>query len=37
MCQLLGVCSNKYVDIAFSLREFSKRGKSNPHGFGFVF
>lgn len=37
MCQLLGVCSNMLVDIDFSLREFKKRGASNPHGFGFVF
>lgn len=37
MCQLLGISSNKKVDIQFSLKEFKERGKCNPHGFGFVF
>lgn len=37
MCQLLGVSSNKKVDVQFSLKEFRERGRSNPHGFGFVF
>ncbi|MCM8832236.1 MAG: class II glutamine amidotransferase [Candidatus Omnitrophica bacterium] len=37
MCQILGVSSNKRVDIQFSLKEFKKRGEENPHGFGFVF
>lgn len=37
MCQLLGVSSNKEVDIQFSLKEFKERGEKNPHGFGFVF
>ncbi len=37
MCQLLGISSNKKVDIQFSLKEFKERGKRNPHGFGFVF
>lgn len=37
MCQLLGLSSNKKVDIRFSLKEFKERGKENYHGFGFVF
>jgi glutamine amidotransferase len=37
MCQLLGLSSNKNVDIQLSLREFSHRGKYNPHGWGFAF
>lgn len=37
MCQLLGLCSNKPVDIRFSIREFQRRGEENPHGFGFLF
>lgn len=37
MCQLLGVVSNKKVDINFSLREFRHRGENNWHGWGFGF
>lgn len=37
MCQLLGVCSNKEVDVQFSLKEFQYRGKINNHGWGFAF
>jgi glutamine amidotransferase len=37
MCQLLGLSSNKDVDLKFSLREFQIRGRLNPHGFGFSF
>ncbi|MEO0238137.1 MAG: class II glutamine amidotransferase [candidate division WOR-3 bacterium] len=37
MCQLLGVCSNKEVDVKFSLKEFQYRGKKNNHGWGFAF
>ena len=37
MCQLLGLSSNREVDIQLSLREFRHRGKSNPHGWGFAF
>jgi len=37
MCQLLGVCSNKKVDIELSLREFRHRGKRHSHGWGFGF
>lgn len=37
MCQLLGVSSNKPVNIFFSLQEFQFRGQKNPHGFGFAF
>lgn len=37
MCQLLGVSSNKKVDIQFTIREFYHRGKDNPHGWGFAF
>jgi predicted glutamine amidotransferase len=37
MCQLLGLSSNKEVDIQFSLKEFKKRGRKNPHGWGFAF
>ncbi len=37
MCQLLGVSSNKNVNINFSLREFKHRGESNHHGWGFAF
>ena len=36
MCQLLGLSSNKEVDIQLSLREFSHRGKKNRHGWGFA-
>jgi glutamine amidotransferase len=37
MCQLLGLSSNKNVDIELSLREFRHRGESNPHGWGFAY
>lgn len=37
MCQLLGLSSNKVVDIQFSLHEFRHRGEYNPHGWGFAF
>jgi len=37
MCQLLGLSSNKEVDIQLSLREFRHRGNQNPHGWGFAF
>ena len=37
MCQLLGLSSNKEVDIQFSIREFFHRGWKNPHGWGFAF
>lgn len=37
MCQLLGLSSNKPVDIRFSIKEFRQRGIYNPHGFGFLF
>ena len=37
MCQLLGVSSNKKVDVQFTIREFHCRGKDNPHGWGFAF
>ena len=37
MCQLLGVSSNKHVDIQLSIQEFHHRGKINPHGWGFAF
>lgn len=37
MCQLLGLSSNKEVDIDLSLKEFRHRGKSNFHGWGFAF
>ncbi|HEY9245205.1 MAG TPA: class II glutamine amidotransferase [Candidatus Methanoperedens sp.] len=37
MCQLLGLSSNKKVDIQFSLNEFRHRGYRNPHGWGFAF
>jgi len=37
MCQLLGISSNKPVDISFSLREFQSRSCVNYHGFGFSF
>lgn len=37
MCQLLGLCSNKDVDIQVSLREFRHRGRANYHGWGFAF
>ncbi len=37
MCQLLGLSSNKRVDIHFSLGEFRHRGKQNYHGWGFAF
>lgn len=37
MCQLLGVSSNKEVNINLSLKEFKHRGVANPHGWGFAF
>ncbi len=37
MCQLLGVSSNKEIDIALSLKEFRHRGRENYHGWGFAF
>lgn len=37
MCQLLGVSSNRNVDIQISLREFRLRGKANPHGWGYAY
>lgn len=37
MCQLLGICANREVDINLSLREFHHRGKENYHGWGFAF
>ena len=37
MCQLLGVSSNKHVDIQLPIREFRHRGETNPHGWGFAF
>lgn len=37
MCQLLGVCSNRDVDIKLSFREWKHRGDiRNPHGYGFA-
>ena len=36
MCQLLGVCANRKVDIRFSFREWRRRGKANPDGYGFA-
>ncbi len=36
MCQLLGIGSNREVDINFSFREWRRRGDyRNPHGYGF--
>jgi predicted glutamine amidotransferase len=37
MCQLLGLSSNKSVDIKFSLLEFKQRGRINSHGYGFSY
>ena len=37
MCQLLGICSNKNIDIKFSIKEFRHRGERNYHGWGFGF
>ena len=37
MCQLIGISSNKKVNIQFSLLEFKNRSKDNPHGWGFSF
>ena len=36
MCQLLGVCANRELDIRFSFREWRHRGDDNPHGYGFA-
>jgi glutamine amidotransferase len=37
MCQLLGICANREVDINFSFREWRRRGdEKNPHGYGFA-
>lgn len=37
MCQLLGISSNRDVDIKFSFREWRHRGDGrNPHGYGFA-
>jgi len=37
MCQLLGICANRPVDIQFSFREWKHRGESNSHGYGFAY
>ncbi len=37
MCQLIGLSSNKKVDIKLSLKEFRHRGRNNPHGWGLAF
>lgn len=37
MCQLLGISSNREVDIRLSFREWRHRGdERNPHGYGFA-
>ncbi|OGW60210.1 MAG: hypothetical protein A2V83_02360 [Nitrospirae bacterium RBG_16_64_22] len=36
MCQLLGISSNREVDLNFSFREWRHRGRTNPHGYGFA-
>ena len=36
MCQLLGVCANREVNINFSFREWKHKGNDNPHGYGFA-
>jgi len=36
MCQLLGVCANREVDINFSFAEWNHRGRDHPHGYGFA-
>jgi predicted glutamine amidotransferase len=37
MCQLLGICANRPIDIQYSFREWKHRGKSNRHGYGFAY
>jgi glutamine amidotransferase len=37
MCQLLGICANREVDITFSFREWRHRGRKNRHGYGFAY
>jgi len=37
MCQLLGICANRPIDIQFSFQEWKHRGKSNRHGYGFAY
>jgi glutamine amidotransferase len=38
MCQLLGISSNKEVNLCFSFREWRHRGgKKNPDGYGFAY
>jgi predicted glutamine amidotransferase len=37
MCQLLGISSNREVDLKFSFREWLHRGSSNLHGYGFAY
>jgi glutamine amidotransferase len=36
VCQLLGICANRPVDVEFSFREWRHRGDRNPHGYGFA-
>lgn len=36
MCQLLGMSSNKSVNINFSFHGWKHRGRSNPDGYGFA-
>ena len=36
MCQLLGLSSNKPVNINFTFKGWKHRGRSNPHGYGFA-
>ena len=36
MCQLLGICANRPVEINFSFRGWRHRGADNRHGYGFA-
>jgi len=36
MCQLLGISSNKPVDINFSFKGWKHRGRHHRHGYGFA-
>ncbi|MHA1657448.1 MAG: class II glutamine amidotransferase [Candidatus Heimdallarchaeota archaeon] len=37
MCELFGLSANKRVNILFSWKGFSQRGKKQPHGWGVAF
>lgn len=37
MCELMGMCFNRPVNVTFSFKEMVHRGNNNPHGWGLAF